>query len=435
MLEIYLRVAALEAGLWPVLRAFLGVPETANLIVEETETVLSAGELLIVSLQSRMMRDASNKVSSLAGFSLKFFNKQQSVTRKYASILMNELIPLCGDVVCGSIALDLVTKLVSPAATRCAPQFLYVLARHPAKELASMKLDRHILGRFQGDSIAPAFSLISILSEYMTQSGDMLQVLNGSFEAVETFGRWKRGELETPNEVHAEGKWIRSDSEEMPELAVEYRADKGVLEVNVVMQGIQASGERIAECIFVPRNRHYWDSFVKGARTVRTLSPNTCIVELLYEDAGRLYPCLTHCSLDSVSTSDLVITYRLWTEDTLGVYVASYHIEQSNPSLCPPASDTSSGGDSTASQDPAFPLSQSFPQFSLCYKARFTGDLMRIRLEDFANGRQVFMAVWKSLKRYAETEQSEGNSDLKPALDLACANKILGPRGTQGRKP
>ena len=423
MLEIYLRVAALETALWPALRAFLGVPENADMRMEETGAVLSTGEVLIGNFQSRMRRDASNKVSSLAGFSLKFFNKQQSVSRKYASILINELISLCSDQACGSFALDLVTKLVSPAATRCAPQFLYVLTRHSAKELAAMKLDQHILGLFQGDSIAPAFSLISVLSEHIVQSGDVLQVFNGSFEAVETFGRWKRGEVATPCEVQAEGQWTRSDSADMPELAVEYRADKGVLEISVVVEGIQASGERIAECVCVPGNRCAWDSFVKGARTVCTLSPNTCIVELLYEDAGRLYPCLTHCSVDFASIAELVITYRLWTADTPGLYVSSYHIEQSHYSLLLTTSDT------TASQDPP-------TQSNLCYKARFAGDLMRIRLEDFANGRQAFMGVWKSLKRHAETEQSQGMSDLKPALDLACSNKILAHRGSaqQGKR-
>jgi len=127
--------------------------------------------------------------------------------------------------------------------------------------------------------------------------------------------------------------------------------------------------------------------------------------------------------VDFASIAELVITYRLWTADTPGLYVSSYHIEQSHYSLLPTASDT------TASQDPP-------TQSNLCYKARFAGDLMRIRLEDFANGRQAFMGVLKSLKRYAETEQSQGMSDLKPALDLACSNKILAHRGSaqQGKR-
>jgi hypothetical protein len=438
MLEIYLRVAALDTALWPTLRAFLGVPVDADLRAEETEeTVLSPGELLIVSLQSRMRRDVSNKVSSLAGFSLKFFSKQQSISRKYASILMSELIPLCGDQICGSLALDLVSKLVSPAATCCARQFLHVLTRYSPKELAAMKLDKHILGTFPGDSIAQAFALISLLSEHITQSGAVLQVLNGSFAAVETFGRWKSGEIEPHCEVQGEGRWRRSDSADMPELAAEYKADKGVLEVSVAMEGISASANRIAECIFRPENRKYWDSFVKGARTVTTLSSTASVVELLYEDTGRLYPCITHCTVDCSSTSEITITYRLWTtENTLGPYVASYHIEQSadHVSFWQTASDTSSGGESITSQDTSTPLFHQHIDCNLRYKARFTGDLMRIRLEDFANGRQAFMGIWKSLKGYAETEHFQGQMDLKPALDVACSNKILAPRGTTQQK-
>ena len=436
MLEIYLQVAVLDSALWSLLQSFLEVPETHLLQVENSaaSTPFSSGELLIANLQSRLLRDASNKVSSLAGFSLKFFCKSQQVGRKHADLLVNLLARMCEDQACGSLALDLIVRLVSPAATRCAQLFLAVLTRLSDGDLANMRLDGHILGKFQGGSIAQAFELILILSENIVKEGTVLRLLNGNVEAVDVFERWKSGQMECKGELPREEAWRQSNPADTPELLVEYKAGKGVLEINVVLEDIIASPYRIADCIAIPTNRKHWDSFVKGARTLQVVSPTVSVIELLYEDAGRVIPVAFHCTIDYLRAKEIVITYRLWTPpDLIGPYVVSYHIEQSplRFSFCSSSySGGSIGGSSTASPATPAPLSQPLSQCSLSYKSRFTGDLMRIRLEDFANGRQAFTAIWKALKDYAENEQSEGPKDLQTALAVACSNKILASKGT-----
>lgn len=432
MLEIYLQVAVLDVALWPVLREFLGVPESTALQTENSVVTapLSSGELLIASLQSRLLRDPSNKVSSLVAFSLKFFSKPHQVSRKHATCLINLLIPLCEDQTCGSLALDIVAKLVSPASTRCSQVFLSVLTKLKEGDLATMRLDGHILGKFPGDSISQAFGLISLLSAHLLMTEALL---NSNYEAMEVFDRWQRGEMESKEEPPREEVWRLSNSREMQDMVIEYKAGKGLLEINVVLEDIIASPSRIADCIAVPTNRLHWDSFVKGARTLQTVSPTISIIELLYEDSGRVIPIAFHCTIDNLRSSEIIITYRLWSPpDIIGPYVVSYHIEQSplRFSFCSStASHISLAGGSTASPATPIPLTQTLSECSLSYKARFTGDLMRIRLEDFANGRSAFTGVWKALKQYAETEQSQGPADLRTDLAVAVSNKILAPRG------
>lgn len=430
-LEIYLQVAVLDATLWPILRGFLGLPETTTRQIEDFAvfTPLSAGELLITSLQSRLLRDSSNKVSSLAAFSLKFFSKPQQVSRKHAILLLKLLIPLCEDQTCASLALDIVAKLVCPASTRCAPVFLSVLTKLIDEDWATMRLDGHILGKFQGDSIMQAFELILVLSEHLQRAE---KVLNSNLEAIEVFERWKRGEIENTEELPREDIWRLANSAKTQDLMVEYKASKGLLEVNVVLEDILTSPSHLADCIAVPSNRKHWDSFVKGARTLQVISPTVSVIELLYEDCGRVIPIAFYCSIDYLRASEIIITYSLWSPpDVIGPYVVSYHIEQAPLRFSfysSNASDISMTGGSTASPATPAPLTQPLSECSLSYKARFTGALMRIRLEDFANGRQAFIGIWKALKEYAETEQSQDSEDLQTALAAAVSNKALAPR-------
>ena len=423
-LEIYLQVAALDPALWPILRVFLEIPASEVIKNDEDLSLLSDGEALVVKLMTAIQTDPSNKLSSLIDFSRNFFRKSQVVNRKYAKLLITTLIPLCGDEVSGSYALELVNKLISPAVSRCCREVVWSLMQCSTQELALIQLDKHVLGRFQGDSIAQALTLIALFSEHLPRRHALLEVVNGNQQALDVFRRWKSEELEPKGELPVEELWRRSECEDMPELVVEYRAGKGVLEINVVLEGIQASVYRICDCIVIPTNRLHWDRLIQVARLIEQLSATESILELQYEDNdGGLVPYILHCTVTYLRGSEVVVTYHHWVPpSTLGPFIVSYHIEQSplRTSFC-------SEVDLNTSPETPLPM-EIGPHCSISYKAQFTGDLMRIRLEDFANDRQMFVGIWKALKTFAETEEPQSPTSLNTALDKACANKILAPR-------
>lgn len=439
-LESYLRVVAIEAELLPVLLEFLGVsatetPEIAIKADTEGKAELpNEGEMLVLTLESRLVRQQDNKVSALDTFNAKFFREKRTVRREYVGAIVGKLAELVGDEVCGSLALEIISKCISASLSRSASEFKSALVRLPTATLSCMHLDQHLLGHFPGDGTQAAFAVLSLLYDHYqaAQPRSWTVVLNGSEEAREMFTNWVQGTMIARKRMEdaSEGQWVQIESG-VDGLSVEQRRGDGELEMRVTISSIKASAQRIVDCVAIPAFSKKWNTHFASIKPVESLSSQERVVEFTVENRGTFTVITTICVIEAFPNGDREVTfYETDSSRSRKAPVVTYWIE---PFLKPSSSGRAE--DSTSSNEsPDTPeLQRQDSAASECkvgVLARLTGELKKKVLEDLANSVDRLSGIWKGLKAFAETEKA-GRLRLSPEdtpLHVACASKILSPR-------
>ena len=439
-LESYLRVAALEADLLPIVLEFLGVAnsETPEIVITADSTSIpekpNEGEMLVLTLESRLVREQDNKVSALDTFNAKFFREKRAVRREYVGSIVGKLVELCADKVCGSLALEIISKTISTSLSRSASEFKAALLRLPVATLSTMCLHQHLLGQFPGDSTEAAFTVLSLLHDSFKQTGLMrnwTMVLNGSEEASAAFTNWQEGTIVRQRMETGSENWRKLDSGDEG-IVLEQRAAKGELELKVTILSIKASSQRIVDCISNPAFRRKWNTCFTNSRILESLSPEATVMELTVECRGIVtnYPVI--CSTVTFPNGDKEVTFYETDETRVrGQPIFIYWIE---PCL-KPSPYSNPGEDSTSSNEsPDTPELQRLDSLSaeckLVCTAHLHGELKRKLMDDLANSVDAYVAMWRGFKAFVETEKT-GRLRLNPidtALHVACASKILSPR-------
>ena len=439
-LESYLRVAAIEPELVPVLLEFLGVSaaETPEIViktdVQERQEKPNEGELLVLTLESRLVRQQDNKVSALDTFNARFFREKRTVRREYASAIVGKLVELVGDEVCGSLALEIISKAISPSLSRSASEFKSSLLHVPIPVLSSMHLDQHLLGRFPGDSTEAAFSVLSLLRDHYqaTQQRNWALILNGNEEAKEAFTNWAQGTMIARTRKESDGQWVQMDSG-VEEVSVEQRGGNGELEIRVTIASIKASAQRIVDCIVSPALSKKWNTYFNNSKVVETLSSEENVIEFTVESRGAFSIITTICAVEAFPNGDREVTfYETDAARNRKASIVTYWIESTQRSSSTRTEDSASSNESPDTPE-LQRLDSSLVEYKVGLLARLTGQLRKKVLEDLANAMDRFVGMWKGLKAFAETQKS-GRLRLTPEdtpLHMACASKILSPRKTK----
>ena len=439
-LESYLRVVAIEAELLPVLLEFLGVSatETPQIVVKaDTEGKPerpNEGEMLVLMLESRLVRQQDNKVSALDTFNSRFFRAKRTVRREYVGTIVGKLVELVGDEVCGSLALEIISKAVSASLSRSASEFKSALVHLPVATLSSMHLDQHLLGRFPGDGSQAAFSVLSLLHDHYqaAQPRNWTLVLNGSEEAREAFTNWVQGTMLVRKSVEgdSEGQWVQMESGDG--LRVEQRRVGGELEMRVTLSSVKASAQRIVDCVVLPALSKKWNTHFTSIKHLESPSPEERVVEFTVENRGLFTIMTAICVIEAFPNGDKEVTfYETDSSRSRKSPITTYWIEPFlKPAFLPGRAEDSTSSNESPDSPELMRQDSVLSECKVEVLVRLTGELRKKVLEDLAISMDRIIGVWKRLKAFAETEKAE-RLRLSPEdtpLHVACASKILTPR-------
>lgn len=405
-LEGFMNEATNDPHLSRLLLLFLGVS------VSEIESLLAppvprSPSLLpklsaIQALHLRLQASPNNRLQALIDFDLAYFQYPELTLSDAIRSLLGDVVPLAGDNICGTKALAVLSKLITTGIIKNSHEFRYELLRFSVDLLRGMHLDKHLKGEFPGGSYEEAFLVAALLDQGLGQSV-MLSVLSGSQEAYMRLKAWRAREiLETPEKTirkHSD-EWRETDCSLYPGLSIQYQCDEeGCLHLAVAMR-IEATPERVAECICTPELRCQWDKWLDSMTHLRILSPTSTVTDFSFDYDFHKVSVLTYIE-QKTEVSGLLLNFKRVSDVN-----QSPNLLASSPFLCSYSLVPLAG---TAG-------------CQVLYQARHTEDFRRFLTQDLVGERHMLKSIWWRLKQLAEEKTVPG--DL-PGLSQACDRKIL----------
>ena len=364
----------------------------------------------IQSLYFRLRASPNNRLQALIDFDMCYFQHSELTLSDATRLLLGDVVPLAGDDICGTKALAVLSKLITTGVAKNSREFRLELLRLSVDLLRGMHLDKHLKGEFAGGSYEEAFIVAALLDQGLGQSA-MLAILSGSQEAYMRLKAWRSREmLEAPEKTirkHSD-EWREADCSIYPGLSIQYQCDEeGCLHLAIALR-IEATPQRVAECVLNPEIRYQWDKWLLSMDRVRTLS-QTCTVTSYVFDYDFLQVSVLAYIEQKAQPSGLLINFRRVTDAN-----HSQTILSSSPFLCSYSLVPLAG---TAG-------------CQVLYQARHTEDFRRFLTQDLVEERNMLKSTWWRLKQMAEEKSLPG--DL-PGLSQACDRKILHRREKRHR--
>lgn len=356
----------------------------------------------IQSLHFRLRTSPNNRLQALIDFDMCYFQRPELTQSDAIRSLLGDVVPLAGDNVCGTKALAVLSKLVTTGVVKKSHEFRSELLRLSVDLLRGMHLDKHLKGEFPGGSYEEAFTVAALLDQGLGQSA-MLVILSGSQEAYMRLKAWRAREmLEAPEKTirkHSD-EWREADCSLYPGLSIQYQCDEeGCLHLAIALR-IEATPQRVAECVLNPEIRHQWDKWLLSMDHLRRFSETCTVTSYVFDYDFQQVSVLTYIE-QKAQPSGLLLNFRRISDPNL-----SQNILSSSPFLCSYSLVPLAG---TAG-------------CQVLYQARHTEDFRRFLTQDLVEERNMLKSIWWRLKQMAEEKSLPG--DL-PGLSQACDRKIL----------
>ena len=405
-LETFMSEAIAEPQLSRLLLQFLGVSlsETDSLLQPPLTRAFPVPPCPspIHSFHLKLRSTPNNRLQILTEFDLSFFQHSHCLLPDTIRLLLGDLILLTGDNICGNKAVAVLSKLITTGRVKNSHEFRCELLRSPVELLREMHLESHLRGIFPGGSYEEAFIVGAVLDQGLPHPS-VMQVLEESEEAYKRLKAWRSREmLNLPcNTVrkHSE-EWMEADCSHYPGLSIQYQCDEeGFLHMAIALR-IEASPERLAECILKPELRHQWDKWLRTMAHLRTPSPSTSVTFIAFDYDFHQVSVLTYVE-QKVEPSGLLILFRRIEDMNQPENVLA-----ASPFICSYS---------------LVPLSGS-AGCQVLYQTRHSEDFRRFLTQDLLEERNMLKSNWWRLKQLAESKQIIVDS---PGLSKACDSKIL----------
>lgn len=445
LIENYLRVALLSSALIEPILDFFGVDkeETKHVIAalegQEAKPLaqqLNDGESLIQTFNARLLRESNNKVRVIEDFDQRFFGIPRFIRYEFSVLLLADVVPLCGDPVFGSKALDIVYKILSREWVRSHQEFRSALLKLPAEMLATMRLDEYLLGEVRPAN-SQAFSVFSAVYDFYQRGGQLakaLKVLNGSSAALELFVGWTSGCLsprlhEEERPRRKSGEWVELGSSEC-DLSLKHRELDGVLELLHTML-VHVSPEVVLTALTQWEIRKKWDETMRSLSVLEVYSDNDVLVSMELEMDREVIPLVLRQKTTHQASGVIVVEYHQ--PEKAGSDPASF-MEQRytlTPTLCTGESRKPSGESSNSSDgSPSSRADHHGPTLAcvMVHEIRLGSDLRKYVVSELAGERNTIKASCIALKKALELgvfNTLGGRGWSTGSLNAAVDSKIL----------
>ena len=279
---------------------------------------------------SSITSTSNNKISTIEKFSFNFFSKKTHLKPHQLKLLIECLIPLCGDEMIGNKSLDFLFKLTTSDYYRDFVIASSQIVIFPAEVLREMKLDEYLTKKRLADSQIQAYSICKIIHGAMGSAFlyDVVRIkqLAHDKEAILVFSNW--------------GVEVKEESKQVGEKVQDWRPlidlDDKKLSFRFIGRELDIFGfiivntsvDRVIDVLTVPTERKKWD--LKMQEMIRIPKESGFII--IYSAERKLYEFHTEVSIEKFEKSAKVLfltkCFQFKRNNTiLGNLSSSYQIE------------------------------------------------------------------------------------------------------------
>ena len=167
-LENWLKSAMRNKSLVGVIFEFLDFNQQSSGI--ENKLKANPDEVQIQEFVEKISKTSNNKMKLIETFNFQFFSKKRSIHQDVIGMLIECLIPLCGDGFLGSKALDILSKLTTSEYFRDFSIVCKELCKILPEILKKMNLNDYLTKKRFSDYQLQAYNLCKILEESLEKS-------------------------------------------------------------------------------------------------------------------------------------------------------------------------------------------------------------------------------------------------------------------------
>jgi hypothetical protein len=245
---------------------------------------------------SNMTSSSNNKINTLEKFSSSFFNKKLHLKSPELKILIESLLPLCGDELIGNKSLDFLFRLTTSDFHRDFIQARSQIVGFPAELLKEMCLNEYLTKKRFADSQIQAYHLSKVIqtaagSSFLYEVVSFKQ-LNHDKEAIQVFTTWG---VKTPTQSKQEVSIIQDWRPliSLPDRHLSFRFVGRELDIFGFLV-VQSSIEKAIETLTDPNERKKWD--LRMQEMIRIPKESGFII--IYAAERKLYEFHTDVSIE-----------------------------------------------------------------------------------------------------------------------------------------
>lgn len=264
-LEKWLHAALSFKEVEEYVKAFLQINFEAIEPVNSAQK-LNEDEKMIKDFSGNINSNSHSRMGLLDTFEKKYFSKRRIVRDKQVELLLNTLLPLCGDDYTGSKSLHVLYKFCTSDHNRDFELVTKELTKIPISMLRQMKLDEYLLKKRFCDSQIQAFHILNILKATFDSSAIIEIVkfiqLNNDAEAHDVYLKWDSQGLITkrPTEtISSSSDWrIISLGDIDDDFQITFRFINKQLQFHAIFT-LESDFSTIVDLLTQPESRKKWD--------------------------------------------------------------------------------------------------------------------------------------------------------------------------------